>query len=249
VENASKALMMAGAVLITVIVFGLFMYFYARLQEFPEQQEQLKEIEQIAKFNQEYESYYKKKMYGVDVVTVMNKVISNNNKYVDNRSGKYLKSDDNYFINVSVKLNKTINSYAEHYINGTYYDSYYSGTIKGYKYGDENKEYEKTLGEINYGDSSSDKLNITLLKETTNQFFTNGKVEVFFSDAETVKILTTSGIPSEAIVNVVDEFNYTLVHSGFTDFKRRQFRCDSIEYNPETSRVSALHFVEISNND
>ena len=66
-ENASKALVMAGAILITIMVLGMFIFFFAQLKEFPKQQDEAKKLAQISKFNQEYESYYKKKMYGTDV--------------------------------------------------------------------------------------------------------------------------------------------------------------------------------------
>lgn len=243
-ENASKALVMAGAILITIMVLGMFIFFFAQLKEFPEQQDEAKKLAQVSKFNQEYESYYKKKMYGTDVVTIMNKVITNNKKYADSITGRYNIEKDNYFIDVEITLLKDVISYATQYkevsesnglIDNIPYDK---GTIKGYVNG--NKKNEKTfiLG------TKLKKGKINLLTKDNFQYFSNTSLEKFFSDGETYKIQLTSG---ENKADKFDEFNYTMVYSGFTEFKRKYFECTGIEYDVETARVSKISFKEIVN--
>jgi len=199
-ENASKALMMAGAILITIMIFGMAMYFYAQYSEFPEKQGEAIKLAQIAKFNQEYESYYKEKMYGTDVVTIMNKVISNNKKYADPITGKYEINADNHFINVEITLLKDVRAYAVQYrpdptfepadnignynqpIETITYDK--NQTIRGYV---NNKGEERTF-QLGVKLSASKK--ITLLDAGTHsKFITNNEtVEKFFSEDETYKI-------------------------------------------------------------
>ena len=234
-ENATKALIMAGAVLITIIVLGLFMYFWARLEEFPKQQEEIKEKKQITEFNREYESYDKDKMYGVDVVTIMNKVINNNKNYADIETGEYLKGRDNHFINVKVKLKTPIIKYAEVWEDAIGPNRIETGSISGVD-ADGNDVKPHVLGEVKFGENKSKITEINLLTENSKSFFTNTTVEEFFSDAEVEKIY---------FKNKDKQFNYKYVYSGFTDFKRRKFQCTSITYNADTSRVSEICFEQI----
>lgn len=82
-ENASKALLMAGGVLIAVLTIALVVTVFSSSSEFYKTQDDVKAVEQITAFNQEYESYNKKLLRGTDVISVCNKAISNNKKYSD----------------------------------------------------------------------------------------------------------------------------------------------------------------------
>ena len=83
-ENASKALIIAGGVLIALIIITMFLIMYNRISNIQKEQEEQTKIEQLATFNAEYEAYDKKLMYGVDVITLINKVVENNKKYEGN---------------------------------------------------------------------------------------------------------------------------------------------------------------------
>ena len=83
-ENASKALLIAGGVLIAIIIITMFIMMFSRLSNIQKDQEEQTKIEQLAAFNAEFEAYNKKVMYGVDVITLINKVAENNKKYSGN---------------------------------------------------------------------------------------------------------------------------------------------------------------------
>lgn len=110
-ENAAKALEMAAGVMLGVILMALVAYFFTNISSFPENEEDIMSVEQLSKFNLEYEVYNKSKMYGVDVLSCLNKVVSNNEKYA--QGGAFLggnagladyKQRENYWINVKLKL-------------------------------------------------------------------------------------------------------------------------------------------------
>ncbi len=82
-ENASKALIIAGGVILAVIIMSLIAYFFAGVSEWPQQQDDTDYKEQLAKFNQEYEIYEKSAMYGTDVISCLNKVVNFDEKYVE----------------------------------------------------------------------------------------------------------------------------------------------------------------------
>lgn len=101
-ENATKALLIAGGVLIAIIIISMFIMMFNKMSNMQNQQEEQLKVEQIAAFNAEYESYNKKAMYGTEVMTIMNKAIQNN---LDMDASKY---EDAYYINIKFKLNDTI---------------------------------------------------------------------------------------------------------------------------------------------
>lgn len=83
-ENASKALLIAGGVLIALIIITMFIIMFNRMASIQKEQEEQTKIEQLSAFNAEFEAYNKKIMYGTDVITLINKVAENNKKYAEN---------------------------------------------------------------------------------------------------------------------------------------------------------------------
>lgn len=100
-ENAAKALGIAGGVLIAIIILAGLLYTFKRMSQIPEQQEYEKETQELSKFNQQFEVYNKKLMYGVDVVSCLNKVRDNNKKSQDYVDGAY-------DIEISIKINSPV---------------------------------------------------------------------------------------------------------------------------------------------
>lgn len=221
-ENASKALMMAGGVLISIIVIGILLLAFNSLKEYPKEQEKVLKAEQLAKFNTEYEAYEKPRMYGTDVITVLNKAINNNKKYQDEDT------DGVYNINIIFKLKTDVTSSATIYKpsyneNGvrdgkmdiTVQDS---GKIEGYELGlvfPKDTEYSLL--------SAPDK--------DKNEI--NDNIEKLLTLSETTRI------------NGATEWEYTIIDTGFKQFKRKMFSCLSIEYSPTTGRVDKLIFQEV----
>lgn len=92
-ENANKALIMGASTIIAVMLFALFVIFIKNISIWPEAQDEMLNTEQIENFNKEYEVYQKSAMYGVDVISCLNKAQSNNEKYVE---GKAFLGDKGY---------------------------------------------------------------------------------------------------------------------------------------------------------
>ena len=75
-ENASRALLIAGGVLIAIIVITLLIHTYGDISSFQRQQVSNEEVERIENFNKEYTKYQNQYVYGTEVITVINKVYS-----------------------------------------------------------------------------------------------------------------------------------------------------------------------------
>jgi hypothetical protein len=80
-ENASKALLIAGGVLIAILIIAMLVYSFGSISGYFEEKNSKEEIDQLTAFNAQYEAYNRKLLRGTDVVSVLNKAISNNEKY------------------------------------------------------------------------------------------------------------------------------------------------------------------------
>lgn len=85
-ENASKALIMAGGILIALVIIGTLVVSYKSLSQVKQEEMTAAEIEQVAEFNKSLESYNRDSLYGNDVISVINKV-ENYNKTESNEKG------------------------------------------------------------------------------------------------------------------------------------------------------------------
>lgn len=83
-ENASKALLMAGGILIALLIMALLVYSFGTMSGFFDRESEIEKSEQLTAFNNQYEAYNRKLLRGTDVVSVINKAISNNEKYGQN---------------------------------------------------------------------------------------------------------------------------------------------------------------------
>ena len=130
-ENASRALLMAGSILIAIIIISIFVFSNTRITQLQQAKIEAEQVAEVAKFNEIFISYQKKAMYGTDIISVLNLGISNNNKY-------HALSGEEYYVNIAFKLKEET------------LDSIYKR-----KFNELTGEYDRTfLGDSNPGDTS-----------------------------------------------------------------------------------------------
>lgn len=76
-ENASKALLIAGGVLIAVLILSLLVRSFLTINKFQLSQLTAEEQAQLEKFNEQYTKYLGQYVYGTEVITVINKSLDN----------------------------------------------------------------------------------------------------------------------------------------------------------------------------
>ena len=92
---------LALILLIVLVVVGIFAINYKNLQ---------KKKEEVRNFNLIYENYNKDNLNGLDITTLINKAISNNEKYMvpKDEEGLYILDDENSIeIYVTMIINET----------------------------------------------------------------------------------------------------------------------------------------------
>lgn len=89
-ENASKALLMAGSVLIAIMIISALVIMYNKLNATQEQEEANSRAEKILEFNLSYESFNRKDVYGGQLLSLINKMEDNNTKYTQLDEKEYI---------------------------------------------------------------------------------------------------------------------------------------------------------------
>ena len=72
-ENASKALLMAGGILIAILIIALLVKSFTAVSMFQKTKLTEEEQAQLVVFNEQYTKYLGQYVYGTDVRTLMNK--------------------------------------------------------------------------------------------------------------------------------------------------------------------------------
>lgn len=127
-DNVAKLLQIAGGVILGVILLSLVSYFFSSIGILPSIEDERETAEQLSKFNLEYEIYDKKGMYGVDVISCLNKANSNNKKYVAGNS--FLTGNEygkDFYVDVYVRLNDYLEENIEYY-----YFNDYGNQVQGF---------------------------------------------------------------------------------------------------------------------
>ena len=257
-ENAAKALLIAGGILLMILTLSLLVYMTGSIEKIEQAQNQKKQVEELARFNLEYEAYNKQRLYGVDVITVINKAIANNKKMdvLD-------KSDEKYYINIEFKLEEALK-------NGLYYS-------EEKLYGDGEKEEEYCDIDDNDFDTKFSKIPDELKERFTITYEESGEIkqielidllseESEFKDKKSYilgdfvgdSFITNDSFTrlfkgravdtSETIVkNGIKET--CILYSALTNFKRAIFKCEDMHYNPDTGRIDSITFEQIKTND
>ena len=79
-ENASKALVMAGTILISLMVISALMLSYNNFRHYEQTKSDAKEEKDIVEFNNQYTVYYRNNVRGTDLISLVNKVTDYNLK-------------------------------------------------------------------------------------------------------------------------------------------------------------------------
>lgn len=223
-ENASKALLMAGGILVFILIVSVFMLMYQSASELPKTQEQIKEAKELANFNKQYEVYERDNLKGTDVTSVVNMAMSYNQQNPDLKP-----------IVVRIKLKDAIVETVEHYEDD-------NNDGKPTKQTSGSSETVKVpAGEIlSYENKSTDSTELSNIIHFSTYDDVSNK-DKYYVDAVGNKI--------EEPTNWLD---YYVKSNPYATFKRMKFRCadvnnennSGIKYNAD-GRISEINFVGI----
>ena len=79
-ENASKALVMAGGILIAILVVGSLLLMFNQLSYYQRSNSDITKNSQLSEFNQQFVQYSRNDLQGVELVSLVNKVVDYNRR-------------------------------------------------------------------------------------------------------------------------------------------------------------------------
>lgn len=230
-ENASKALLIAGGVLIALLVVSLAVLAFNQMSNYQRSQSDLDKVEQLADFNEQFTQYVRDDLNGIDLVTLANKVVDYNQK----TSGP---GEIDYNQKITLIIN--MNDYSKRFTEGDVF-----GKEKTYEVKNKNSYFFKTIKtytglETEYGLKTISSLssNINSLKE----YYTGDKSS---TSARSIKDVTGKNIPKleEKLKN--GNFDEIEKYHEYSEFKTAEFKGDNPEF--KNGQISKLTFGYIGN--
>lgn len=226
-ENAQKALTMAGGLLLALMILAVVYYMIQQAAARNISLEELQSSEQRAKFNAEYEAYQKNLMYGVDVISCINKAISNNKAYED-----YEPAHVDIYFTLKTGLQESVKVYHLENVSGQVKEKAY---MNGYGPG---------------GQASNDKhpdRPIIKTNESINSSYTAGEYELKNrrDDVDVLMAMDLQYRIDNPEKTKGEQWTYYVKTTALSDFKSRKFKCTELTYSPDTGRVDCLKFEEV----
>lgn len=180
--------------------------------------------------------------------------------YVVQRSASLKKAEQDKEIAEQItKFNMEYESYQKTLLRGTELVTLINKAIaNNIKYEDSDKVYDI---DIHFKLKTPIKETIVTVQDGKKK---NTEEKVTFGEAKTYKLIdyrqsdriskdirefmdigALNSTEAYEIINYKDIDNYQMVYSGFTDFKRKIFKCTKMEYSDITGRVDLLEFEEV----
>ncbi len=216
-ENASKALLMAGGMIIAIIIISIFIYGYNSMTQMAQSKQDVELLKEIEEYNRQYLIFNKTAMYGTDVISILNLAISNNKiNNVEKTPG------DELYVDISFQLKYD-----------SIQDRVYMYTLNTSTKRYDIKEIEKkktTYGALDFEFTPGTYSLSKNLEPINGLLKSSAKAE----EEKTVQSTSDNGTI----------LKYTIKYSGIADFKRKTFKCSEVKYD-EYGRVKSLKFEQI----
>lgn len=219
-ENASKALIMAGSVLIALVVISVVVFFFNNIRDLQKTNMTSDEVQQVTEFNKQFD-VYTRNVYGSELLSIANKIVDYNKRESDSKG--YIK------IVLEVKISDDSNPNTEIFNKGkdATYDENDFNTIK--------EKIDKELAKF------SD-------RKKNEYTYTNGKYSrtiAQLASMRTNEIADLLGIEengqkmSEINVKIAEYYSYKNLLS---EIKQKVFKYKNFDYDKITGRIIKMSY-------
>lgn len=87
-ENASKALIMAGGIFLAILIITVLVYAWSLFSKYQSSHDELKDIDDLTRFNLEFTNFDRDDVQGYELITLANKVADYNYRYSNHIDAK-----------------------------------------------------------------------------------------------------------------------------------------------------------------
>ena len=258
-ENVAKALLIAAGILITVMLLSIIVLGYNQISNFYNTQSEKKRNEQLAEFNEQFLNYQRNDLRGTDVITLVNKVIDYNERYVYAEGTGY----DRVIITIDM----------------TQYGVQRDYILNQFKYSDSDESLiQEVISNRNtIGENRDNILNdlirteLTLIEEAKTVGLNNISSTKLQKLAANISYIALSGTEEDNESKLKkrtdflkktlgQEFNnsisqltkikeITSKYYQYMQFKRAHFSCDELIFDQQTGRVCEIKIVVKTQNN
>jgi len=253
-ENASKALIMAGSILIALMIIGALLLMFNNLSSYQNTGIQDTREAQVIAFNNQFETYNRTNVRGSDLYSLLNRVVDYNRRKSTEGSGTNDEGQSLAYqpMTITFDLDGKINDFYattdnsfQHLITRTTY-------TQSQRTNDFENDIKDEVDDLEeeYGEDSLNKLAIAKDKI----FIANSK-----SDKEKKEAIDKFNVASKKVT--IGENEWNRIEEGSTirkdvyryyeyiQFKRAKFNCEansisntSVEYNQQSGRIIRMNF-------
>lgn len=269
-ENASKAIIMAGSVLLTIAMVSLLIFGWNKFSAYYSSDDDLADIDDLTKFNLQFTNYERDDVHGYELVSLANKVYDYNTRR-SNAAGN--KSNELYNpITMTIDFNRMEKKFR--YSNDLtsrellFKDGKYSNNgIENFiqkatdieeKFGGKDKaeKLAKNIGSLILTQQQID-YNSSIMSETESKRQALAQYISIVGEDNDLNITSDSIKPKETSDS--DNQNIKTLYKNMTDkltkyddvmkyyeyyqFKKGIFKCTKLEYDQNTGRVSTITFT------
>ncbi len=127
-ENATKALEIAGSVLLGVLILGLLVFEYRKISNLKKVEEDVKVSQQSEDFNKKFEAY-NRNLYGSELLSLANQIKDYNDRYAGEKTSQY-ENQGYQKVEVTIKIKTATNRLAAGTCKLSYFLEVYNDLAK-----------------------------------------------------------------------------------------------------------------------
>lgn len=245
-ENASKALIMAGSVLIALMILGALLLMFNNLNNYQNTESQNTREAQVVEFNNQYETYNRNNVRGSDLCSLLNRVADYNRRKSTegtgkNDEGQYLAyepmtiefdfSGKRDQLKVGDKNNLIIQDKYIQSNTKNLFEEYISSKINNI--------------ENNYGTDVIQKLATSVSKiyvDENASYKTKMNAVLAYNSIKGEKLSIENDLINKSIEKINTSKDDVYTYYEYMQFKRAYFNCESVEYSKKTGRITKMYF-------
>lgn len=239
-ENASKALLIAGGVILTMLVISVTIFAWSKFSEYFEAKQKLEDIENVAEFNSQFTNYNRDGVSGSEILSLANKVADYNTRYynVANAANDGVYTEISLIVILNVENAKGSLSCDDKYRFFVETDETYTQSGSESFFSDMfsfGRGFEIKLG----GSNNADKLvkQIRILKDDT--YNSDYKLEIFNSCTNFNFTSYDEALDDKYLGSKEENLKK---YYEYYQFKKGKFKSRGVTYDDTSSRVSTISF-------
>lgn len=245
-ENASKALIMAGSVLIALMILGALLLMFNNLNNYQNTESQNTREAQVVEFNNQYETYNRNNVRGSDLCSLLNRVADYNRRKSTEGTGK--NDEGQYLAYEPMTIEFDFSGKQDQLKVGDK-----NNLIMQEKYSQSNREnqFEKYISskistiEKNYGTDVIQKLATSVSKiyvDENASYKTKMNAVLAYNSIKGEKLSIENDSINQSIKEINASKDDVYTYYEYMQFKRAYFNCESVEYSKKTGRITKMYF-------